>query len=196
MAGWERLPAARRRAHLVATARRVGIAGRSLQGGEDAGAAGHQGEHPAGDELADHRIGIRAEPVQERAEGARVTGRTRSRSPRPARRRPVSALANHPPNGAERTRPAHVRARTPWAASPFSRGLYHHHLLECTPRGTFGVVRALTDESVSDRNIEFMRSRFGDRSTYCFLTWVPVVDGQMVPPDWTLGDNVLHTWSR
>jgi DNA-binding XRE family transcriptional regulator len=82
------------------------------------------------------------------------------------------------------------------AASPFSQGCTITICCGMYARGTFGVTRAVTDESVRDRNIRFLHSRFRDNDTYCLLTRIPVVDGQSVPPDWTLKDTILYTWSR
>jgi hypothetical protein len=62
--------------------------------------------------------------------------------------------------------------------------------------GTFGVVLALTDESVRTRNIGFLHSRFGDSQAYFVLTRIPVIHGQAVPPDWTLEKNILSTWPK
>ena len=82
------------------------------------------------------------------------------------------------------------------AVSPFNRkrtvticnGMYG--------RGTYGVVRALTDESFRDRNAEYLQSRFGSSGTYCILTRVPIVDGATLTPDWTTGDYTLFEWSE
>ena len=63
-------------------------------------------------------------------------------------------------------------------------------------RGTYGAVRALTDERFRDRNAEFLRSHFRDSETYCVLSRVPVVQGVTVTPDWTSGDHTLFEWSR
>jgi hypothetical protein len=63
-------------------------------------------------------------------------------------------------------------------------------------RGTYGVVRALTDARFRDRNSDYLRSRFGDSDTYCILTRVPIVDGATLTPDWTTGDFTLFEWCR
>jgi transcriptional regulator with XRE-family HTH domain len=63
-------------------------------------------------------------------------------------------------------------------------------------RGTYGVVRALTDESFRDRNAEYLKSRFGSSETYCILTRVPIVDGATLTPDWTTGGYTLFEWSE
>jgi hypothetical protein len=80
------------------------------------------------------------------------------------------------------------------AVSPFNRkrtvticnGMYG--------RGTYGVVRALTDANFRDRNAEYLQSRFGDSDTYCILTRVPIVDGATLTPDWTGGRHTLFEW--
>jgi hypothetical protein len=82
------------------------------------------------------------------------------------------------------------------AVSPFNRqrtvticnGMYG--------RGTYGVVRALTDARFRDRNAQYLRSRFGGSDTYCILTRVPIVDGATLTPDWTTGDYTLFEWSE
>ena len=71
------------------------------------------------------------------------------------------------------------------AVSPFNRkrtvticnGMYG--------RGTYGVVRALTDARFRDRNADYLRSRFGDAESYCILSRVPIVDGVTLTPDWS-----------
>lgn len=63
-------------------------------------------------------------------------------------------------------------------------------------RGTFGVVRALTDVRLRDRNADYLRSRFGSSGTYCVLTRVPIVDGATLTPDWNVGDYMLFEWSE
>lgn len=63
-------------------------------------------------------------------------------------------------------------------------------------RGTYGVVRALTDSRLRDRNAAYLRSRFGSSGTYCVLTRVPIVDGATLTPDWAAGDSTLFEWSE
>ena len=63
-------------------------------------------------------------------------------------------------------------------------------------RGTYGVVRALTDARFRDRNADYIRSRFADSQTYCILTRVPIVYGVTLTPDWTNGEYTLFEWSR
>jgi hypothetical protein len=82
------------------------------------------------------------------------------------------------------------------AVSPFNRkrtvticnGMYG--------RGTYGVVRALTDARFRDRNADYLRSRFGSSDTYCILSRVPIVDGATtLTPDWTTDEFTLFEWS-
>jgi len=63
-------------------------------------------------------------------------------------------------------------------------------------RGTYGVVRALTDALFRDRNAEYLQSRFSGSEAYCILTRVPIVDGVTLTPDWTTADYKLFEWSR
>lgn len=63
-------------------------------------------------------------------------------------------------------------------------------------RGTYGVVRALTDARFRDRNAEFLRSRFSESDTYCILSRVPIINGATLTPDWTIGDYTLFEWAR
>ena len=81
------------------------------------------------------------------------------------------------------------------AVSPFNRkrtvticnGMYG--------RGTYGVVRALTDERFRDRNAEYLRSRFDGCEAYCILTRVRIEGGATLTPDWTTGEYTLFEWS-
>ncbi|MDQ7806901.1 helix-turn-helix domain-containing protein [Amycolatopsis sp. A133] len=61
-------------------------------------------------------------------------------------------------------------------------------------RGTLGAVRALTDARFRDRNIAYVRARFGDVESFSIISRVPVVGGQGITPDWTLEENRLHEW--
>ncbi len=63
-------------------------------------------------------------------------------------------------------------------------------------RGTYGVIRALTDALFRDRNAEYLRSRFGGSMAYCILTRVLIVDGATLTPDWTADHYRLFEWSR
>ncbi len=82
------------------------------------------------------------------------------------------------------------------AVSPFNRkrsvticnGMYG--------RGTFGVVRALTDVRFRDRNMEYFQARFKGSETFCILSRVTVENGVTLTPDWTLPETRLFEWSR
>jgi hypothetical protein len=47
-------------------------------------------------------------------------------------------------------------------------------------RGTYGAARALTDVRFRDRNTNYLNSRFGESSSYCIVTRVPVVNGATI----------------
>jgi hypothetical protein len=62
-------------------------------------------------------------------------------------------------------------------------------------RGTYGVVRALTDPKFRDRNAAYLATRFGSSSSFSILCRVSM-DGYAVhTPDWTAPGTVLHEWS-
>jgi hypothetical protein len=62
-------------------------------------------------------------------------------------------------------------------------------------RGTYGVVRALTDARFRVRNEEYIKSRFAGRGAFSILTRVPIQRGLTVTPDWTRSDVRLHEWA-
>ena len=62
-------------------------------------------------------------------------------------------------------------------------------------RGTYGVVRALTDVRFRDRNAEYLDSQFRQSDSFCLLTRVQIVNGRTITPDWTINDNRLFEWS-
>jgi hypothetical protein len=62
--------------------------------------------------------------------------------------------------------------------------------------GTFGAVRALTDERFRDRNASYAKDRFGQCEAFCVLTRVQVERGVALTPDWTLPENILFEWMR
>ncbi len=63
-------------------------------------------------------------------------------------------------------------------------------------RGTYGAVRALTDERFRDRNTEYLRETFGDSDAFCILSRVTVENGMALTPDWTIPETRLFEWSR
>jgi hypothetical protein len=63
-------------------------------------------------------------------------------------------------------------------------------------RGTYGAVRALTDERFRDRNAEYLEDHFGGSDAFCILSRVTVENGQALTPDWTLPETRLFEWRR
>jgi transcriptional regulator with XRE-family HTH domain len=83
------------------------------------------------------------------------------------------------------------------AVSPFNRQRTVTICSGMYGRGTYGVVRALTDARFRDRNAEYLRTKFGSSDAYCILSRVPIsVDGATLTPDWTTGDFTCFEWSR
>jgi hypothetical protein len=82
------------------------------------------------------------------------------------------------------------------AMSPFNRKRFVTICLGMYGRGTYGAVRALTDERFRDRNAGYIQERFADSEAFCILTRVPVENGRTLTPDWTLPETVLFEWSR
>jgi transcriptional regulator with XRE-family HTH domain len=62
-------------------------------------------------------------------------------------------------------------------------------------RGVYGAVRTLTDKRFRDRNANHMWTRVQDDRTFSILFRVRMVMGEVVTPDWTRPENVLHEWS-
>lgn len=62
-------------------------------------------------------------------------------------------------------------------------------------RGSYGVVRALTDSEFRIRNSRYLESRFKNSLPYCLLTRVQVVNNQTLIPDWTDDGTRLFEWS-
>ena len=62
-------------------------------------------------------------------------------------------------------------------------------------RGTYGIVRALTDPAFRDRNARYLESRFDGCLTYCLLSRVSVENNSTLTPDWTIDDTRLFEWS-
>jgi hypothetical protein len=82
------------------------------------------------------------------------------------------------------------------AVNPYNRKRTVTILSGMYGRGTYGVVRALTDSNFRDRNAEYVRSQFGQSDTYCIVSRVPIIQGKTLTPDWTIDDNVLFNWHR
>ena len=82
------------------------------------------------------------------------------------------------------------------AVSPFNRKRIVTICNGMYGRGTYGAVRALTDERFRDRNMEYIQGRFQDAEAYCILTRVTVENGVTLTPDWTLPETRLFEWPR
>jgi hypothetical protein len=61
-------------------------------------------------------------------------------------------------------------------------------------RGTYGAARALTDIEFRDRNTAHVRTQFPVGRTFSILARIKVVVGEVVTPDWTRPETVLHEW--
>jgi transcriptional regulator with XRE-family HTH domain len=61
-------------------------------------------------------------------------------------------------------------------------------------RGTHGVVRALTDSKIRDRNAAHLARRFPAADTYSIVCRVRMVASQMIVPDWTMNEDRLYEW--
>jgi hypothetical protein len=62
-------------------------------------------------------------------------------------------------------------------------------------RGTYGVVRALTDPEFLERNTRYLESRFGNSRSYCLVVRVTVDNNKTMTPDWTEDRTRLFEWS-
>ena len=82
------------------------------------------------------------------------------------------------------------------AVSPFNRKRLVTICNGMYGRGTYGAVRALTDECFRDRNAEYLREAFGDSDAFCILSRVTVENGMPLTPDWTRPETRLFEWSR
>jgi hypothetical protein len=61
-------------------------------------------------------------------------------------------------------------------------------------RGSYGVVRALTDPKIGGRNADHLARRFPGVDTYSIVCRVKIVANEVVVPDWTADDMRLHEW--
>jgi hypothetical protein len=62
-------------------------------------------------------------------------------------------------------------------------------------RGTYGVVRALTDPEFRERNTGYLEDRFGNSPSYCLVVRVIVDNNKTMTPDWTEDRTRLFEWS-
>ena len=81
------------------------------------------------------------------------------------------------------------------AVSPFNQKRFVTICNGMYGRGTYGAVRALTDERFRDRNAEYIQDRFANSDAFCILTRVTVENGVTLTPDWTLPETRLFEWS-
>ena len=81
------------------------------------------------------------------------------------------------------------------AVSPFNQRRFVTICNGMYGRGTYGAVRALTDERFRDRNAEYLRETFGDSEAFCILSRVTVENGRALTPDWTMPETRLFEWS-
>jgi hypothetical protein len=82
------------------------------------------------------------------------------------------------------------------AVNPFNRKRFVTVCNGMFGRGTYGAVRALTDERFRDRNAQYLEEKFGGSDAFCILSRVSVVSGEVLTPDWTAPGTVLFEWSR
>ena len=82
------------------------------------------------------------------------------------------------------------------AVNPFNRKRFVTICNGMYGRGTYGAVRALTDERFRDRNMEYIQARFANSEAFCILTRVTVENKLTLTPDWTLRETRLFEWSR
>jgi hypothetical protein len=80
-------------------------------------------------------------------------------------------------------------------ANPFNRARTATICSGMYGRGTYGVVRALTDPEFRERNTEYLGSRFADSPSYCLVVRVTVDNNKTITPDWTDDRTRLFEWS-
>jgi transcriptional regulator with XRE-family HTH domain len=61
-------------------------------------------------------------------------------------------------------------------------------------RGSHGVVRALTDPKIHERNAAHVAQHLSRNDTYSVVCRVRIVADEVVVPDWTLADDRLYEW--
>jgi hypothetical protein len=82
------------------------------------------------------------------------------------------------------------------AQSPFNKRRFVTICNGMYGRGTYGAVRALTDERFRDSNMEYIQARFANSEAFCLLTRVTVENGVTLTPDWTMPETVLFEWPK
>jgi hypothetical protein len=80
------------------------------------------------------------------------------------------------------------------AVNPFNREMIATICSGMYGRGTYGVVRALTDPKFRERNTRYLETRFAGCESYCLLTRVTVNNNVTMTPDWTLEKSRLFEW--
>jgi hypothetical protein len=80
-------------------------------------------------------------------------------------------------------------------ANPFNRDRTATICSGMYGRGTYGVVRALTDPDFRERNTRYLESRFGGSPSYCLVIRVTVDNNKTMTPDLTDERTRLFEWS-
>lgn len=81
------------------------------------------------------------------------------------------------------------------AVNPFNRARTVTICSGMYGRGTYGVVRGLTDPDFRERNSMYLESRLGDNPSYCLVVRVTVDNNKTITPDWTDERTRLFEWS-
>ncbi|MFG2038079.1 helix-turn-helix domain-containing protein [Dactylosporangium sp. NPDC048998] len=81
------------------------------------------------------------------------------------------------------------------APNPFSRQAMTVTIFNAMyGRGTYGIVRALTDVDWRERNFRYLEWRFGSVPTFSLVSRVRIVAGIVTVPNWTDPRIRLHEW--
>lgn len=80
------------------------------------------------------------------------------------------------------------------APNPFNRERTITFFGGMYSRGSLGVVRALTEPKLKERNADYLARRFGDTPTYSIVTRVSILVDEVIVPDWTQPESRLHEW--
>jgi hypothetical protein len=80
------------------------------------------------------------------------------------------------------------------APNPYNRERTLTFFTGMYSRGVYGVVRALTDPKIHERNGEYVARRFAGAHAYSIVSRVKIVANEVVVPDWTLEEIRLHEW--
>ncbi|WP_433728521.1 helix-turn-helix domain-containing protein [Actinoplanes sp. CA-051413] len=60
--------------------------------------------------------------------------------------------------------------------------------------GVYGMVRALTDVRLRDRNAGYLATRFAESNVSSILCYVQIIAGGIRVPDWNSPESLLHEW--